>query len=311
MDAADLRVFEAVAQAGSITKAADFLHTVQSNVTTRIRLLEGELGVTLFQRHPRGVSPTIAGQRLLPYAARVAQLLTEAKEMFDKNARPHGKLLFGTLETTAAMRLPPVLATFKRSYPGVEVALRTGTAGSLIDDVLAHHLEGAFVPGPVDIPEIVGEVMFQEELVLVTPARGPTLEEVTASGEAEVLVFRVGCSYRQRLETILLAHGISRIRHLELGSLEGIIGLVGAGIGITLLPRVSIAAAHQAGLVDIHELPPEQALVDTVFIRRQDAFFSSAVARLVEIAKATHGGDSSMQSCTPRCAVHTEAMPMQ
>ncbi|MGH6886252.1 MAG: LysR family transcriptional regulator, partial [Geminicoccales bacterium] len=68
MDAADLKVFEAVARLGGMNRAAAELHTVQSNVTARIRTLEARLGTPLFQRHSRGVTLTAAGRRLLPYA---------------------------------------------------------------------------------------------------------------------------------------------------------------------------------------------------------------------------------------------------
>ena len=74
MDAADLKVFEAVARTGGMNRAAAELHTVQSNVTARVRALEVELGCPLFERHSRGVALTSAGQRLLPYARRVAEL---------------------------------------------------------------------------------------------------------------------------------------------------------------------------------------------------------------------------------------------
>ena len=76
MDVADLEVFEAVVRHGSMNRAATELNTVQSNVTARIRALEREVGVVLLQRHVRGVSMTPAGQRLLPYAARIAKLIT-------------------------------------------------------------------------------------------------------------------------------------------------------------------------------------------------------------------------------------------
>jgi LysR family transcriptional regulator, cell division regulator len=297
MDASDLRVFEAVARIGSITKAAETLHTVQSNVTTRIRLLESELGVALFERHPRGVTPTIAGQRLLPYAVRIARLLAEAKDMVDEDAEPQGKLLFGTLETTAAVRLPPVLARYKQKFPAVDIALRTGTAASLIDDVLAHRLEGAFVAGPVNHPDLLEETMFEEELVIISGPFGPTLELLAESGEAEILVFRVGCSYRQRLESILAASGIGNLRYLELGTVEGIIGLVSAGIGISLLPKVVVAPARRDGRIAVRELPAAQSRVDTVFIRRRDAFYSKALLKLVEIARLTHG--QSEEAATP------------
>ena len=80
MDAADLRVFEAVARLEGMNRAAIELNTVQSNVTARIRLLEEEVGVPLFHRHSRGVVLTAAGRRLLPYAARAALLFAEARQ---------------------------------------------------------------------------------------------------------------------------------------------------------------------------------------------------------------------------------------
>ena len=79
MDATDLKVFEAVARHGSMNRAAAELNTVQSNVTARVRALELELGVLLFQRHARGVKVTPAGRRMLPFSARISRLLSDAK----------------------------------------------------------------------------------------------------------------------------------------------------------------------------------------------------------------------------------------
>src|SRR5215472_5055748 len=112
MDSGDLQVFEAVARAGGITRAADALHTVQSNVTARVQLLERELGVQLFERHSRGVSLTSAEQVLLPYAEQVGRLLAEAQRAVGDTSVPRGPLRVGSLETTAARRLPTVLAAY-------------------------------------------------------------------------------------------------------------------------------------------------------------------------------------------------------
>ena len=79
MDASDLKVFETVARLGGISRAAQALNTVQSNVTARVRQLEQELGTPLFERHARGVTLTAAGRRLLPYAAEVKDLLARAR----------------------------------------------------------------------------------------------------------------------------------------------------------------------------------------------------------------------------------------
>jgi DNA-binding transcriptional LysR family regulator len=90
MDAGDLRMFEAVARLGSMNRAAGELNTVQSNVTGRIRALELELGVELFKRHARGVSPTAAAQRLLPYALRIRLMLDNARKAARDDGVPAG-----------------------------------------------------------------------------------------------------------------------------------------------------------------------------------------------------------------------------
>src|SRR5215472_15800928 len=112
MDAGDLKIFEAVARLGGMNRAAAELHTVESNVTARIRALELELGQKLFRRHSRGVQLTPAGERLLPYASRVRQLLEEARRAARDDGAAQGPLVIGSLETTAALRLSPWLASF-------------------------------------------------------------------------------------------------------------------------------------------------------------------------------------------------------
>ena len=98
----DLRIFEAVARSGAIGRAAAELNTVQSNVNTRMRMLEQELGVSLFDRHSRGVVLTAAGVRLQPYALKVLELMKDARKAACDDGTPKGSLLLGTLK-----RRPP------------------------------------------------------------------------------------------------------------------------------------------------------------------------------------------------------------
>ena len=286
MDAADLRVFEAVARHGSMNRAADALHTVQSNVTARIRTLEDQLGTPLFDRHSRGVRLTDAGERLLPYAQRVAHLLEEAKRAVREDGAARGRLLLGSLETTAAMRLSPLLANYVAAYPAVDLVLRTGTTAELITQVLEQQLDGAFVCGPVAHAALIEERIFREELVVAAAASaGDPLAAAERSGEARIVVLRAGCSYRQRLEEVLARRGITRVRLLEFGTIETILASVAAGLGITLMPRSLVAAARYDGIV-MHPLPPQDAIVDTVFIRHRDSFVPRALTALLELARA-------------------------
>jgi len=258
---------------------------VQSNVTARIRALEVGLGCQLFARASRGVSLTPAGQRLLPYARRIAALLEDARRAARDDGGPAGLLTIGSLETTAALRLSPLLADYAARHADVDLVLRTGTTCEMIEAVLEHRVEGAFVCGPVAHPELEERTMFQEELVVLAAPGVASLDALLRGRETRIVVLRAGCSYRQRLEALLARRGVAAPRLLEFGTLEAIFGCVGAGLGITLLPRALVGGVWSAGRVSVHALPPADARVDTVFIRRRDGFTSSALRAFLACAE--------------------------
>lgn len=277
MDIADLKVFETVARLGGMNRAAAELNTVQSNVTARIRLMEDELGVPLFERHARGVTLTGAGQRLLPYATRMRRLMEEARRAFSDTGVPKGALLIGSLETTAALRLSSHLSTYIAAYPEVDLSLRTGTTCELVNAVVDYELEGAFVCGPVSHPDLEETQAFREELVLLTAPSVQNVDELYRAQALRIVVLRTGCSLRQRLEEILTRRGARALRVLEFGTIEALIACAAAGLGITLLPKGMAEAAAQDHRIAVHSLPEADAFADTLFIRRRDAFTSSAL----------------------------------
>jgi DNA-binding transcriptional LysR family regulator len=285
MDAGDLRIFEAVARLGGISRAAEALHTVQSNVTARVRQLEDSLGTRLFHRHARGVALTAAGRRLLPYAQRVARLLEDAARAVRDDGTPQGALVIGALETSTALRLSRPLAAFVAAYPAVDLTLRTGTTCELIGQVQEDRLEGAFVCGPVSHPELDVTPVFSEELALLTAPTVASLDALAAQGDVRIVVLRAGCSYRQRLEELLARRGIATPRVLEFGTVEALFGCVAANLGVTLLPRGLIGPVWQEGRVAVHALPAADARVDTVFIRRRDSHRSSALAAFLAMLR--------------------------
>ncbi len=277
MDAADLRIFEAVARLGGMNRAAAELNTVQSNVTARIRLLEKELEAPLFHRHSKGVALTDAGRRLLPYATRIEHLLRDARSAVADDGHPKGSLTVGALETTAALRLSSHLSSYVAQFPEVDLILRTGTTQELINDVLDRRLEGAFVCAPVDHPDLHQRHAFREELAILTSPSIQNLDALFREAEARIVVLRAGCSYRQRLEDLLAQRGILSLRRLEFGTLEAIVGCVAAGLGVTLLPKSIIGSVTRDHDLTVHSLPKGQGRVETIFIHRRDAYISSAL----------------------------------
>ena len=278
MDAADLRVFEAVLRLGSMGRAAEDLHTVQSNVTARIRHLEDELGTALFRRHARGVEATRAGQRLLPYAQQIAYLLREARRAAVDDGTPQGQLVIGSLETTAALHIAPLLSGYMTAYPQVDITLTSGTTCELLEQVLEGQVEGAFICGPIAHAALEVTPAFTEELVLLSAHSVGSINSFARRPDLRIIVLRRGCSYRQRLEEVLARHGVPAPRVLEFGTLEAIFGCVAADLGITLLPHALIGPVWRDGRIATHKLPPRDGVVETVFVRRRDGYVSSALA---------------------------------
>ena len=283
MDARDLRIFEAVAQAGNMSRAAERLNTVQSNVTVRIKALEDEIGLPLFTRTNQGVSLTAAGERLLPYAQQVRALMTDAKQAARGNGAPAGRLAIGSLETTAAVRLAPLLSGFVAACPDVDLSVVTGTTAELIADVRTRRLEGAFVAGGAGHADLASAVYFEEELVLLTRPDAGSLETISRDPAPRLIVLKAGCSYRHSLEAWVRANGAADVRHLEFGTLESILSMVAAGLGITMLPLSLVDRMGAAERVAMHRLPDGEGCVETVFIRRHDSYQSSAMTAFLDV----------------------------
>lgn len=285
MDLTDLKTFEAVARLGSMNKAAVELNTVQSNVTARIRALEEDVGLALFERHARGVVTTPAGQRMMPFVGRIAKLVEDARAAARDDGAPAGTLMLGSLETTMALRLSPLLADFARKWPQVRLVVSSGNTGKLVRDVVECKLDGAFVAGPVEHPEIEQKRIFTEDLVLVASPGVSSLKALAKIADLKTVVFQFGCSYRQRLEAFLYGRGLVVARPLEFGSLDAILSCVAAGVGVTLLPHGVVEQAAAAGKVSVHRLPAELARMQTLFIRRRDGHVSSALGAFLEMAE--------------------------
>ena len=284
MDADDLRIVDAVARAGSMNRAAAELNMVQSNVTSRIRLLEEELGVQLFVRHSRGVEPSEAGLRLLSYAEQIRSLFHQATTAVREDGTPKGKLRLGMLETTAGLRLPTLVAQYAHVYPKVELAIVMGTTASLIHQVAERELDGAFVAGPVHHQELNEEPLFLEELVLISPLSVRNFDDLAEVENLKAIVLQQGCSYRPRLNSILDGLGL-HYTVMELGSLDAIITCISAGVGITLIPMSLVNKLSIGKSVTVHELRLGQAQVETVFITRQDRYPTSALDAFLKMSR--------------------------
>lgn len=284
MEISDLRIFQTVAELGSVSKAAKELNYVQSNVTARVQQLEQELGTVLFNRHRRGVTLTSDGAKLQAYAQQVIASVDEIRRAFQDSEDPSGPLVIGSVDTVSIM--PQFLSDFYTQYPRVDLSLMTGVTEQLLKEVLQYRLDGAFVSGPVRHPELVQYPFIEEELVLIAKADGGpnTLEECQTR---PLLVFRAGCGYRARMMQWFEKEGVKPVKVMEfgIGTLETLLAVANAGLGISLVPRSTVAHLEQKGSIRCFTIPGELGRVTTVFIRRNDTFITNGMRKLLETVR--------------------------
>ncbi len=280
IDLDSLEIFRTVVTEGGVIRAADKLHRVQSNITTRIQQLEGRLGHKLFHRQGRTLALAPAGQKLLPYAERLLRLADEAESEL-RSEVPAGIFRLGSLESTAGSRLAPVLSRFHRLYPGVVVELVTGTTGALLKRVKAFDIEAAFVSEPFTASGLEILPAFEEELVLIT---AHSVRSVTRPGDladATLIAFAQGCSYRRLLEQWLGKGGVSPSRSLEFSSYQAMIACVAAGTGFAIVPVSVLKALRATADVRQHPLPERMRANRTHLVWQGTP--SVALARLIEM----------------------------
>lgn len=288
IDLDSLQIFKAVVEHGGITKAAAHLHRVQSNVTTRIRNLEDKLGVKLFQRNSGRLVLSAEGILLLEYAERLLRLSSEAESVL-RSGVPRGTLRIGTMESTAAARLPPLLSAFHEQYPDVQIELITGTSASLIDKVQRFEVEAAFVAAPFVIAGLAKQKIFAEELVLIAAKNAAPIKGPQDLQTRTLIAFSSGCSYRRILEEWLGMAAIAPDRVLELASYHAIVACVAAGSGIAIVPRSVLGVMKVGGEVSVFALPTRLARATTYLVwqKGQESLALSALRRrLGEAAKA-------------------------
>ncbi|HYC46175.1 MAG TPA: LysR family transcriptional regulator [Burkholderiales bacterium] len=267
MDLAALRVFKTVVEEGGIVAAAKKLHRVQSNVTTRVKQLEASLGTNLFIRKKKRLHLSPAGELFLKYAEQLLDLSEQARAAVASD-EPRGVLRLGTLESTAASRLPPLLSRFHDKYPAVRIELTTGTADALVDAVLERRVEAAFVADCQVRDQLEVVPAFSEELVLIAPRSHPRIRRAQDVRADTIISFPSGCAYRRHLQAWLATGGVVPDKALDLSSYHAIVACVAAGTGIAFAPRSVLQTVSAAEAVAVYPLK-DKPLIQTSLVWRK------------------------------------------
>ena len=227
MDSNLLKIFVEVAKFKSISLAAKELEFAQSNVSSRIKQLEKNIGHELFHRIPKGVILTKAGEKLFDSALEIVRKIEETTFSM-KNLQKQESLKVGSTESNAVLRIVPFLVNLHKDFPKMQLELFTGTTDEMIKDLLEYKVDIAFVSG----------IPLNKELKVLNH-----FDEHTALFESKIgnipnvlLILRKGCRYSSLLQDHYKKMGNSNYKVLEFGSYNTILGCVKARIGKKLLP---------------------------------------------------------------------------
>ncbi|WP_338880707.1 LysR substrate-binding domain-containing protein [Achromobacter veterisilvae] len=269
LDLDALQIFKAVADQGGVARAAAHLNRVQSNVSTRLKQLEASLDAPLFRRQNRRLVLSDQGRVLLSYADRLLRLSDEAQAAVREGSL-RGVLRIGTMESTAAARLPPILAAYHASWPRVRIELVTGTSAALAAKVRNYDIEAAFVARPFPAEGLAAMDAFQEELALISPMAWDPVRSAKELGNRSVIAFAAGCSYRRILESWLNQEGVTPGNVMEFASYHAIVACVAAGSGVAIVPRSVLAVLGTAHSVRVCALPGPHGQALTQLVWRAD-----------------------------------------
>ncbi len=276
MDLQTLRLFCAAATEGSLTKAAQKLNYAQSNLSTRMRVLEEELGVTLFQRSAGGIRLTPKGDVLFSYAQRILKLADETAFAVQDEGTAQGTLLLGSMESAALSLLPSLLKTYHQQFPQVKTIVKTMPSQQAVQAVLDFQMDAAIVGGEINDPGLICLPLTHEKLVLLSAQNEP-VEELLRK---PLVVFQQGCSYRQRLEQIQAKYGVVPEGIMEMNSLAAILASVIAGLGVSLFPASILASLQEGRYLTATELPFDLADIAVCLIYRKNGYLPTALREL-------------------------------
>lgn len=250
-----LRYFLAVAEELHFTRAAARVGIAQPALSQQIRRLEGEIGAELFHRTRRNVELSAAGMALLPFARRALGEVSGAVEAARRAAHGEiGTLTVGFVESAAAAVVPAAVRRFRRDHPEVDLTLRELGVGIQLEALRSGALDLAILRAPVTADDLAVAPVLDEGFVVAVPdgselARRRRIRPRDLSGEPLVLLARevVPGLYDQ----IIALHEDSGLRAQiaqEASSIQAVLGLVAAGLGISLLPA-SVRSLDRAGVV--------------------------------------------------------------
>jgi len=246
MDLHQLRVFHAAIKSGGFTRAGEELHLSQSTVSQHIKLLEAELGCSLFLRVGKRVMVTEAGNVLLQYAERIFRELRNAEmAVREINALKRGTVRLGVGPTTLTYRLPPILRDYIRRFPQMELIVLAGSTEFLLGELKSQHLDLAIVISSAPLPGFRLTPLGREELVIVVNGKHPLARQRTAEpsdlASLRFILYKKNTAMQNLIDRYFESLGVTPHINMEVENNEAIKSMVRAGLGASILPLCAVA----------------------------------------------------------------------
>ena len=281
-----LRYVDALARHGHFGRAADSCAVSQPALSVQIRDLEQELGTKLFERGARQVRLTGFGEE---FAARAREILRSVDELGElaraARGRLVGRLRLGIIPTIAPYMLPRILGTLSERYEGIDVHVRETVTPRLLQELNDGRLDAAVVALPISEPNLTEVALFDEELVLVRNESEAAVPAPSAEmlREMRLLLLEEGHCFRDQALSFCSLQSPRPREGLDGSSLSTLVQMVGAGIGVTLIPEMAVPVETRSAPVCVthFEGAPPKRTVGMIWRR------SSPLAdQLGEIAEA-------------------------
>ena len=290
-----LRYFEALARQGHFGRAADVCAISQPALSMQIRDLEATLGTPLFERSARQVRLTSFGAA---FAERVRDILRAVDELGDLARAAKGglagQLRLGVIPTVAPYLLPGLLPALTRAWPELDLHLREALTQRLLTELRAGGLDAAIVALPVSEPGIEEAPLFAESFVLVRPQAQADQPVPGPDGlrAMRLLLLEEGhCVRDQALSFCDMAPGRAR-EVLDGSSLATLVQLVGAGIGVTLIPEMAVPVETRSAPVAVARFPEPQPSRTIGMIWRRTSPLAPQLAQIGAMVQAVGRGQS-------------------
>ncbi|WP_297611927.1 LysR family transcriptional regulator [Nocardia sp.] len=263
MDLRQLHYFIAVVEAGTFTSAAQRVHVAQSGVSAQIKALEHELGQQLFERRPRAVILTAAGEALLPHARAALAALEAGRASIDAlTGLLRGHVAVGSISSIAprSVDLPEILASFHRAHPGVDISLIEDSAAGLVRRLRDGVLDVAFT-SLIDetVTGMHTRELHRERVVAVLLPTDPLALEATLPltmlSERPLIALPEGSGLRWQLDRALTKAGVRARIAFEAGNPDILVMMVEKGLGMALVPESALAHTDRVVGVPVPDLP--------------------------------------------------------